>query len=259
MFARKDDGALVAALDAAVVRLVERGGVEAIAARHPPYSALVVHSCKPSASHFDWPSLARLNRTVVRVAALGPYDWGATSGNYTAAPPYRGFWPDYYRAIEAEFDAQYGAGTVRLERVWYPTSGAVLASLADGHADTTEPYMMVGAAFEALSRKSAFAMSCVTSATQDTYFARPPPPPRAESLARGTRGADGNADARARVVTGLAVSGGALVALLTAGVAVLIRRERQNAPIFAKAKLLDGVSPGAFGPPGTGGGGNAGL
>ena len=38
-------------IDAALVRVIAAGGVEQCAANNPPYQALVVHSCKPSAGN----------------------------------------------------------------------------------------------------------------------------------------------------------------------------------------------------------------
>ena len=48
----------------------------------------------------------------------------------------------------------------------------VLDSLVSQETHTTEPYMTVGAAYNNLSRKSAFALSCLTSAVQDQYFTK---------------------------------------------------------------------------------------
>ena len=72
---------LLDALDAALVRVIERGGVEQLALKNAPYEALVVHSCKPDAGHFEWPALT--NNSVITVASLGPYNWGGTDGDYT--------------------------------------------------------------------------------------------------------------------------------------------------------------------------------
>ena len=223
MLVRKGDDALADALDAAIVRLVERGGVERLAKAHAPYEALVVHSCKPSRDHFPWPPLAALGgRTTIRVAALGPYDWGGTDGNYTTTP-YRGFWPDYYRAIEAEFTAAYG-GAVVFERAWHPTSKAVLDSVAGGDADTTEPYMMVGAGHDTVSRKSAFDLSCFTSATQDKYVTRVEPPDAYAQ--RPTEQVPDQTPFVLVLVIAIAISCCAVVLFLGTALVYLIRRER---------------------------------
>lgn len=167
MFVKEGNDPLLDLLDRALVNIIESGGVERIARDNAPYRAMVVHSCKPSSAHFDWPSVA--NNTVVRVASLGPYDWGGTDGDYTVTP-FVGFWPSYYEAINAELVAKYN---ITLVRNWYPTSAAVLDSLVSGESDTTEPYMTVGAGYTDMSRKSVFDMSCITSATQDMYFTKP--------------------------------------------------------------------------------------
>jgi hypothetical protein len=167
MFVKEGNDAMLDLLDRALVNIIESGGVERIARENAPYRAMVVHSCKPSSAHFDWPTIA--NNTVIRVASLGPYDWGGTDGDYTVTP-FVGFWPSYYEAIEAELVAKYN---ITLVRNWYPTSATVLDSVVSGESDTTEPYMTVGAGYADMSRKSVFDMSCITSATQDMYFTKP--------------------------------------------------------------------------------------
>lgn len=167
MFVKEGNDQLLDLLDRALVNIIESGGVERIARDNAPYRAMVVHSCKPSSDHFDWPTIA--NNTVIRVAALGPYDWGGTDGDYTVSP-FVGFWPSYYEAIEAELVAKYN---ITLVRNWYPTSAGVLDSVVSGESDTTEPYMTVGAGYADMSRKSVFDVSCITSATQDMYFTKP--------------------------------------------------------------------------------------
>ena len=164
------------ALDAAIVRFIERGGVETVAAANPPYQALVVHSCKPTASHFNWPTEAQLKLASgvqsggkLKIASLGPYDWGGADGNYKVSP-FVGFWPDYYNELEKEFLKQYNIG---FERVWFKTSSAVMAAVQDGTCHTTEPYMMLGSAASTdTSRKTAFDETCITSATIDKYFTK---------------------------------------------------------------------------------------
>lgn len=166
MMVNQNNHLILAALDAAIVRIIERGQVEQIAEQNKPYQALVVHSCKPSSNHFDWPELG--NRTKIKIAALGPYQWGGTDGDYTKKP-FIGFWPDYYNAIENEFIKKYN---ITFERIWFKTSKEVLDSILIGETDTTEPYMMIGSAYNDYSRKTSFDMSCITSATQDKYFTK---------------------------------------------------------------------------------------
>jgi len=170
MMVNQEEPYLLQALDAAIVRMIETGVIEEIATKNEPYDALVVHSCKAHSSHFDWPSVDLLNRKEIKIASLGPYDWGGTDGDYTTEP-YVGFWPDYYRALESQFETEYG---ILFTRVWYKTSAEVLQSVVDGTTDATEPYMMVGSAYDGLSRKSVFDLSCITSATQDKYITLAP-------------------------------------------------------------------------------------
>lgn len=217
MFVKEGNDQLLDLLDRALVNIIESGGVEQIARDNAPYRAMVVHSCKPSSDHFDWPTVA--NNTVIRVASLGPYDWGGTDGDYTVEP-FIGFWPSYYEAIEAELVAKYN---ITLVRNWYPTSAAVLDSVVSGESDTTEPYMTVGAGYADMSRKSVFAMSCITSATQDMYFTK----------LVDVEGGDGD---DAVVPTLVFVIGGAMAATLVGMVAFIrhIRnREISGNPMFA--------------------------
>lgn len=175
MLVRPGAESITDALDAALVRFIESGGVEKVAAANPPYEALVVHSCKPTAGHFAWPTLAQLapfglvKDGKLKIASLGPYDWGVADGNYKVTPAV-GFWPDYYTEVEKEFVKQYG---ITFERVWYPTSAKVMAAVHDGICHTTEPYMMLGSAASTnTSRKTAFDETCITSATNDKYFTK---------------------------------------------------------------------------------------
>jgi hypothetical protein len=222
MLVRKDSDNLLRALDAAIVRVIESGGVEASARANPPYEALVVHSCKPSKEHFKWPNLTM---RVIKIAALGPYFWGKADGDYTKTP-YVGFWPDLYRKIEQQFINQYN---VTFERVWYKTSAEVLQSINDGTTHATEPYMMIGAAHEDISRKSAFDLTCITSATQDKYFTRKTTSPTPPKTTNPT-------------LTWIAGTAGGMLLVAIGGVLYMYRRERQGNPVFSKI-LLDEVTP----------------
>lgn len=113
MFMKPGNDVVVRAIDAALVRVIESGGVEECARNNPPYEALVVHSCQADSSKFDWPALSEIdphgNRTSIKIAALGPYQWGGADGDYTVTP-YVGFWPDYYRLLEQQFNQTYVVG-----------------------------------------------------------------------------------------------------------------------------------------------------
>jgi len=224
MLVKPGNDLILDALDAALVRIIERGDVEKIAEKNHPYQALVVHSCKPSSSHFDWPQLK--NNSRIKIAALGPYQWGGTDGDYTKEP-FVGFWPDYYNLIEQEFINRYN---ITFERVWYKTSKGVMDSLLSNETDTTEPYMMVGAAYQDFSRKSTFSLSCITSATQDKYFTKKysPQEPTVESTNR--------------FILPLAITFGALFILSGVFIYVMYIKERQGLPIFRK-KLLEPIDP----------------
>ena len=174
MLVKKNNDILLNALDAAIVRVIEVGGVEECARNNTPYQALVTHSCKPDNSIYRYPekSLVQsslVNGNTVKIAALGPFNWGGPDGDYTVPKPYPGFWPCYTRLIEKEFIKEYN---ITFERVWNTTSTAVLNNINNDVADVTEPYMTIGAAHNNTSRKTAFDLTCITSATQDKYFSK---------------------------------------------------------------------------------------
>ena len=216
---------LLDAIDAAIVRIIERGDVEKIAKKNSPYQALVVHSCKPSSNHFDWPELK--NNTIIKIAALGPYHWGGTDGDYTKKP-FIGFWPDYYKLIEDEFVKQYN---ITFKRIWYKTSKEVLNSVKSGQTNTTEPYMMVGASYQDQSRKSAFSLSCITSATQDKYFTKK------KNLERNNKVSSDQS-----ISIYLAITFAALLLVSGIFIYIMYSKEKKGIPLFQK-KLLSPVDP----------------
>jgi len=225
MLHKPGNDAILDAIDAALVRVIDAGGVEECAANNPPYAALVVHSCMADATRYPWPSRDQLpNRSTIRVGALGPWDWGNADGDYTTQP-YTGFWPDYYNKIEDEFRANYN---MTFERVWFTSSKDVLDCVLNETCDTTEPYMMVGAAYDAsTSRKSAFDLSCITSATQDKYFTR--------SVAANAASSSDDDDAGAWIAAVVVVAVLLTITLLFVG--FVLHRERRGEPLF-KAALL---------------------
>ena len=228
MLIKKGNSLFEKAIDAAIVTIVDQGKIEKMASNNPPYEALIVHSCKPSPTHFEWPTLSslKLRNSTVYVGALGPYNWGKADGDYTKTP-FRGFWPEYYVALSNVFHTQYN---VSFQRKWYKSSGSLLDALKNGDVDTTEPYMMVGSAYGDLSRKSAFDLSCITSATQDKYFTKMHiPSPMLNPII--------DFDSRTFVVTIICI--GVLLSIALAGLFAIISREKQGRPVFGKALLSD--------------------
>lgn len=229
MLIKQGNSLVEEAIDTAIVLIVEQGKVEQMAQNNPPYEALVVHSCKPSSSHYVWPNKDQLTKvlalpTQLMVGALGPYNWGKADGDYTKTP-FKGFWPEYYDELNKEIENQYN---ISLVRKWYKSSTALLDALANGDVDTTEPYMMVGSAYNSVARKTAFDLSCITSATQDKYFTKidnPKPVPLVS----------GDTVDQTLVIALSTVGGVCLVSLLL--LLVVVWREKQGKPMFGQSLL----------------------
>ena len=168
--------ALNSALSAAIMHVQATGGFrDAVAANHP-FEAAAMFTCAVQEGTFPNASLAEgalrdvLDTGVLKVAALGPYDWGV-DGNYTNADEPTGFWPDYLSALVAEL--AYGMGAdIALERVYAPSSAATLQLLLDGEAHVSEPYFATNGLFGGLPRQDAFHMSCTTVGYDSTFFTR---------------------------------------------------------------------------------------
>ena len=189
---------------------------------------MVVHTCKPDNNLYSWPNINNLttelvNSSVITISALGPYNWGGPDGDYTTEKPFKGFWPCYYRLIEDEFKKKYN---IEFERVWYSSSNSVLNSLKNNIADATEPYMMVGAGFGDISRKTGFSLSCITSATQDKYFTK-------KYINKDEKKEDNNS----YLLAGLICS--AIVVLLLGFIFILIMKEKKGEPLFKPLLVTD--------------------
>jgi hypothetical protein len=216
-------------IDAAIVRVLQKGLPQQFAAAHPPFEMVTVFSCKGNPTNFPFPAGAVT--TPLRIGALAPGgnqpDWGV-DGNYTANPP-TGYWPDYYRAIETEFQTQYGVG---FQRVWLPSSAAVMSALENGTIDATEPYWTVDSFHNGRGRKHAFEMSCITMGYDSTFFTKRDP---VLPTAAATKGDDGLDD----WVLAIAI---VLPILFAAAVAVtvwLIIKERSGNPVFQPLNKTD--------------------
>jgi hypothetical protein len=90
------------AVDAAIVRLQSMGKDEETAQNNAPFEFMAVHTCRTDDPSLftvpDFDSAEGLLRTtldnrVLKVGALGPYDWGGNDGDYKVDPP-EGFYPD---------------------------------------------------------------------------------------------------------------------------------------------------------------------
>ena len=212
------------ALDRAVVAALRDGAVAAAARAHPPFEYVAVHTCRaadlerfpcPPTSPYDVLDNAT-RRGALRVAHLGPYDWG-NDGDFTQTPP-TGVWPDVEAAIERHFQECAGVG---FERVFAPSSAATMDLVVDGDADALAPYWTVDAFYLERARHRVFDAGCTTLGYDSTFLVREDTPN------------DGKDDeAQTRLVATSAVAVGAVLAL-GCFVAYVRRRERASRPLFA--------------------------
>jgi hypothetical protein len=87
--------------------------------------------------------------------------------------PFKGFWPDLYTAIEAEFRTGTGIG---FKRVWSKSSDGTLDLVYNGEADTTEPYFGMDAFYDEppdrvkRARSEVFEGSCTLLGIDSSFF-----------------------------------------------------------------------------------------
>ncbi|CAH1793528.1 unnamed protein product [Owenia fusiformis] len=147
------------AINAAIVRVQNKGEDQKARLKNLPFEFLSVHTCK--ADEYDlFPLPNKQNATgllktildtkIFKLGAYGPFHWGENDGNYLVDPP-TGFYPDLMTAIFEEFKNLSGPDGVKygdditLERVWSKTSN--FKDLFDGVSYITEPYFFVDAAY----------------------------------------------------------------------------------------------------------------
>jgi hypothetical protein len=147
------------AVDAAIVSLQQAGKDEAIRLQNMPFEFMAVHTCKgDDLSAFQVPNSNAatgllstvLSTKVLKIGALGPYDWGGNDGNYKVTP-YTGFYPDWLTEFCNQFNNLAGpdgvkynnGGAISCTRVWQLGSAGVFRDLFDGHSHVTEPYYIV--------------------------------------------------------------------------------------------------------------------
>lgn len=229
---------LTAALDAALVRVQLQGTDYTLAAANPPFRFVAVKTCKADAlsalSYFPFPLAANatgvlaqaLARRQLRIAALGPYNWGANDGDYTVSPP-KGFWPDYLSAVETQLKAAYGSD-FNVTRVYRMSSVATMQLLLDGQADATEPYWTVDSFFGGRARKANFRFSCTSLGADSTFFAARPSP--TSSNGAGAPAAPAETDSKAATTVAVVASVVGVVAL--AFVLAMVSKERSGSPLF---------------------------
>lgn len=149
------------AVDAAIVRLQSAGKDEEVRQNNLPFEFAAVHTCRTDdPSIFTVPNSAAaegllkevLDTKVLKIGALGPYDWGGNDGNYKVDPPV-GFYPDWLTAFCEKFNALAGPdgvaynsnGAISCTRTYQAGSGGVFRDLFDHVTHVTEPYYTVDA------------------------------------------------------------------------------------------------------------------
>lgn len=94
---------LLQAIDAAIVEVIQSGGVQQFARDNYPTLVSQINTCYANKNYYPFPSSSLVSsepwyiNKVIRVGALGPNNWGV-SGNYKVNPP-TGFWPDYFSKL----------------------------------------------------------------------------------------------------------------------------------------------------------------
>ena len=162
-------------------------------AANPPFQAAAMFTCAVQEGTFPNASTATgqlrkvINSGKLKVAALGPYNWGV-DGNYEAEPEPTGFWPDYLEAVVDALSA--GLGTkIKTKRVYRESSTETLQLLLDGKAHVSEPYFATNGFFGGLPRQDAFHMSCTTLGYDSTFFARNDEAAEAVAITRAEKAA----------------------------------------------------------------------
>jgi len=175
MLFKDGDEEVQKAVNAAIVRVIQEGQFNSINEENMPYDPFPVHSCAVDPSDVPFPPgvFSCDNRGPLKIATLPNVDWNS-AGNYTLdsvkdednIDRSTGFWPDFEKHVEEQFEKEYGCG---FETVW--TDG-IYDAIQSGEADSTSPYMLVGAGKASLSSNSALGLSCITAGNRSVYFTK---------------------------------------------------------------------------------------
>jgi len=260
------------AVDAAIVSMQTAGKDEEIRKNNMPFEFMAVHTCKGSdLTAFSVPDKsaatgllrAALDSKVLKVGALGPYDWGGQDGDYTVTPPV-GFYPGWLAAFCDEFNDLSGpdgvkyssAGNITCERTYKTSSAGVFKDLFDGQTHLTEPYYVVDGfyygtgetctrsadcrpaalpagtetcesgkcAHPASPRTRHFRQSCSTIGVDSTFFTKQSP----QGAGEGPKDGASNFP-----IVAVVVPLSCLVAAAACCMCFMVRRERKGQPLFA--------------------------
>jgi len=164
------------AVDAAIVTLQSSGADEKVRQSNMPFEFIAAHTCR-----IDDPSLytvpdfgaaqgllrKTLDDRILKVGAMGPYDWGGNDGNYLVNPPV-GFYPDWLTEFCKAFNSLKGldgvrynsSGSITCERVYQYSSGSVFEDLFGGVSFVTEPYYIVDSFYTGTGESCATDQEC---------------------------------------------------------------------------------------------------
>jgi hypothetical protein len=174
---------LAAAINAAIARIFAGGHFAALLQANAPFYVASAATCSVDTTLFAFPAAGDVNASdmladvlatgVLKLAGLGPYDWGLDA-NYLADPP-SGFWPGYTDLLITELRTGLGLSNLTLERVWADSSDGVIELVLSGEAHATEPYMTTGAFYpsegdQRLPRQEATHMSCTTAGYEPVFI-----------------------------------------------------------------------------------------
>lgn len=214
---RKGDEKTRKLMDAAIVRLQRSGLISEYAQENAPFEYVEVHMCRSDDpdKHLPFQFYNITNQTVIRVGALGPYNWHQ-DGDYTQNPP-TGFWPSFYKGIDDILVNH------TLIRQWYPTSKAVMDALLAGEIDATEGYWTVDSFYEGNPRTWFFDPGCTTLGYESTFFMLK------ENESDPTKNTS--------ILTIWLSVCSALIALGAVFVIFMIRREKKGQPLFGTLLL----------------------
>jgi hypothetical protein len=164
------------AVDAAIVTLQSTGTDEKVRQSNMPFEFIAAHTCRiDDPSLYTVPNFAAaqgllrttLDNRILKVGALGPYDWGGNDGNYKVDPPV-GFYPDWltefcnvFNSLKGPDGVRYNSsGNITCERVYQPSSASVFQDLFGGASYVTEPYYIVDSFYTGTGESCATSQDC---------------------------------------------------------------------------------------------------
>jgi len=164
-------------IDAAVTRVNDGGTFKRLRDQHGFVNAVEVATCTPHEQKWEYPSIEAATGLWARVLAksklkVAGVSWSGGSGDYKTSPSNpTGFWPEYMQEVLKVINDQYRTN-IELERIYYDTSDLVLAAVADGDVDMSEPYYYINGFIGNEPRVEGMDISCATAGTQGFLFTK---------------------------------------------------------------------------------------